>query len=330
MRRSTRGFTLIELLVVIAIIGVLIALLLPAVQAAREAARRSQCINNMKQIGLALMNYESTNGALPPPLIRTGRCNHGTTPDDYFILNTTGFALILGQLEQQPLYDAYNFSHASSTSNPYGREMRGTSFVNSTVTGTLISAYTCPSDDDPEVVVSTPGTGAFYERNQARRSNYMFAVGQSTDYNCGFRYNDINRLHRPAFYTDRSTKLQEVRDGLSNTVLVGESVQAKSSPSFGPYWGSGTHTSVHGRVLSPINASGNIVAGYENYLPNAPWPTDVQRRPYAWVMSSRHSGGLNMLFGDGSVRFIKNSVTPQVWWAIQTIQGNEIISADQL
>ncbi len=112
--RLRRGFTLIELLVVIAIIGVLIALLLPAVQSAREAARRSQCTNNMKQIALAIMNYESSNSALPPPKIRSGSCTRAYLAGDTTatILNTTAFAMILGYMEQTSILNAYNFSQS--------------------------------------------------------------------------------------------------------------------------------------------------------------------------------------------------------------------------
>src|SRR5229473_2794748 len=127
--RRRIGFTLIELLVVIAIIAVLVALLLPAVQQAREAARRSQCKNNLKQIGIALHNYHDTMNVFPPALISSGRCSPTTNAVECAlyrpVLNTTGFVLLLPYLDQGPMYNAYNFNVASSVSSPYGRPDSG-------------------------------------------------------------------------------------------------------------------------------------------------------------------------------------------------------------
>ena len=153
-RRSARGFTLIELLVVIAIIAVLIALLLPAVQAAREAARRSQCINNLKQIGLAMHNYVSSNGAFPPAKIFSGELTSASNPGGQ-VLNTTAFTMILNYMEQTALYNAYNFSHASNGSGVGtgpNTNVVGSPLVNTTVVGTMIAAYWCPSDAQPTAV----------------------------------------------------------------------------------------------------------------------------------------------------------------------------------
>src|SRR5262249_40317225 len=144
----------IELLVVIAIIAVLIALLLPAVQAAREAARRSQCVNNLKQIGLAIANYESAFGSYPPGSIKYGS---GARQDCVNQRDHTMFALILGNFEQSSLYNAINFSLGSwDSTGPYGLGVNSGA-ANSTAYNTQVSGYVCPSDTLGPYNVTTPG-----------------------------------------------------------------------------------------------------------------------------------------------------------------------------
>ncbi|QDV34474.1 DUF1559 domain-containing protein [Tautonia plasticadhaerens] len=338
--RIARGFTLIELLVVIAIIGVLIALLLPAVQAAREAARRAQCTNNMKQIGLALHNYESSNQALPPPKIRSGSCT-GTYSSNTTgtILNTTAFSMILGYVEQSQLFNAYNFQQTSSNSSWYGAPgqaaLAGSAFVNTTVVGSLVSSYACPSDQEARVENYDVTNFGPYSMQEARRSNYGTATGQYTEYNCLTPGTPSLPTDRAMFYSDASTGLRDVKDGLSNTVMIGEKSQntinwCASFFYFGPYWGSGTHTSTHLVVWPPTSTLA------PKSTPNAPWGNQDgtlsceknKRGSYAWVMSSEHPGGINVCMGDGSVRFIKDTINPYTWYSLQTIRGGEVLSAD--
>ena len=336
--RSTRGFTLIELLVVIAIIAVLIALLLPAVQAAREAARRSQCVNNLKQMGIAFHNYVSTNGALPPAKIWSGSCTTGSNPGGQ-VLNTTALTMILGFMEQTPLYNAYNFSLAGNQSaweapntNPVG-----SAYANTTVVGTMVNTYWCPSDQMPTVVNDTNTANSNpYWRVNAMRANYLVCSSVYDDYNCypvGWTPPTNFQGYRGAFYSDVSTSLADIRDGLSNTFLAGESVQGPShySSNYGPYWGSGTHTSTHGYIPTPTSSAayqaGFAPNGQSGYLYPTSTPVTLLKLPYAWVFSSLHSGGVNMLLGDGSVKFIKNSISTYAWSGLATIAGQEVLDA---
>jgi prepilin-type N-terminal cleavage/methylation domain-containing protein/prepilin-type processing-associated H-X9-DG protein len=333
MKRKS-GFTLIELLVVIAIIAVLIALLLPAVQSAREAARRAQCVNNLKQIGLALHNYHSANDSFPPPKIYSGSCADQSNGGSGLVLNTTALTMILGYLEQTPLMNAYNFSQASSDSAWGGYvginvNLLGDAASNSTVVGTVVAGYMCPSDEDPEVVTYEPfNPAAIYSRNNARRCNYGLSSSMYTEYDCGPP--DMSRVG--AFYAERASKIADFRDGTTNTILSGELHQRHAQDWFGPYWGSGTHTSTFARVAR----KGQWM--WRFYAPNTPWgdndcPGNIaacnpRNLTYGWVYASHHPGGVNVGMADGSVRFIKNSINYDVWYGLTTIQGGEIISAD--
>jgi len=291
----------------------------------------------MKQMGLALHNYESVHTAFPPPKIYSGSCNFSNGGAG-LVLNTTGFVLMLPHLEQQAMSNAYNFSQASSgsswqtsvTGGPANTVLRGSPLVNTTVVGALMAVYTCPSDNTPPVLNET-GTGA-YSRQEARRSNYMFITGRYTDYDCpGSTGNAPNPSWAAAFYTDLSTGMKDFRDGLSNSAMIGESIQEHTATQYGPYWASGTHTAVHGRILRA-----DVGAVAIDYLPNAPASTlsgvasNPKKLGYAWALGSQHSGGMNMLMGDGSVRYIKNSISLATWGAIGTIRGGEVFSADSL
>ena len=313
-RRRLGGFTLIELLVVIAIIAVLIALLLPAVQSAREAARRSQCVNNLKQIGLALHNYASTSGVFPPgysSFYKRDSGDAGTAEDDI----GPGWAwgsMILPQLEQKPIYDAINFN------------LTMTFAANTTIQTLRMAAYLCPSDVTKELVpVRNEGnTATIYTVGSG---NYvgMYGVGE---------IGDAPGAGTGLFYRNSRTSYADILDGTSQTISQGERSHNLSYVTW-------TGRAVGGYLFKTSSFEG----GTDTYNPDpeesftmilGPVGTEngprTPNHPTAHVEDywSRHPGGVNCLFADGSVHFIKNSISPPAWQALATRSGGEVLSAE--
>jgi prepilin-type N-terminal cleavage/methylation domain-containing protein/prepilin-type processing-associated H-X9-DG protein len=329
MNTRPRGFTLIELLVVIAIIAVLIALLLPAVQAAREAARRAQCVNNLKQIGLAMHNYESSNNTLPPGI---KGCCYGTWQ-----------VFILPWVEQQALYNSWNFLGNNSTSgSPYDTPLRYGGAANTTVTRSHVNAYKCPSDG----MNMTPTSS-----NNITSHNYVVNFGntnidQTNPYLgvpwMGSPFDDIGAPLPPQnsgqspngllSAVNGVTAFSGIVDGLSNTLMTSELLVGQGGDLRGfSWWGNGAVFTAWGTPNSTIldlMPSGSYCKPAINT--NPPCDPKGQSSTSGIIISarSRHPGGVNANMCDGSVRFFKNSVSLNVWRAISTTRGNEIVSAD--
>ena len=328
------GFTLVELLVVIAIIGILVALLLPAVQAAREAARRSQCNNNLRQMGIALQNYHDIHNVFPPAKIGSGSMAYKYPAYESWrnvVTNTTGFLLLLPQLEQQPLFQIYNFNYPSSLSSwdSGGKPLAGgatTSVANQPVYSKPLPVFTCPSDTQPASIrnYQANNAGSPYEENNAAESNYLFATGQYTDYASPWQLyvgsrpniNGIVASDIGPFGNDGAAKFGDIKDGTSNTVAIGESKQAvsgKYSSVYGPFWGNGVHTCCHGWTprQTVLHTYNSVTAPYGIFYGSINFDySGVQHRElqYAWQFGSYHPAGALFAMCDGSTRFISDNV----------------------
>ncbi len=316
------GFTLIELLVVIAIIAILVALLLPAVQQAREAARRSSCKNNLKQIGLALHNYHDVHTVFPPGLINSGAIQ--TSVRYNFSLNHTALTMILPFLEQAPLYDTFNFSIASgpaqhaSAPPVYGWDPAG---PNALATSRFIPTYSCPSDAAPSRVTYSNSAAPHYFVTQAATTNYVLLTGHIAESSTGLwnaYKNSTTTLQdgttgvrwRSAFGNNSSLRMRDLKDGTSSTLMIGETKQDKISPTYRTYWGQGRHTGIFGRIVATDRRYAINVSGHE-FCCNGSSTWCCNSRPnlqYAWGLGSMHPGGAQFLLGDGSIRFLSENI----------------------
>jgi prepilin-type N-terminal cleavage/methylation domain-containing protein len=314
--RRQRGFTLIELLVVIAIIAILVALLLPAVQSAREAARRSQCKNNLKQQGLALHSYHDTYNVLPPALMNSGRYNSGIYTGQNTVMNIPGWVYMLPYIDEEARYNAFDVSRGSSQSSPYNRP---TGQLDDSVNVSLwmepLEVIECPSHPDAGGNSTyIPNNNHFYSRRSARYSSYLFSTGVFTDYNANYTaYN--SDIRQGMFGNSGAARFADVTDGLANTFAIGESWAGrdKTSTHYGPWGLVGTHTCCHGRVVS--NSGSSIqrpnahVSNYpRDWALNSAYQGRADGRHYAWVFNSGHDGGAHFLFGDGTVHFISENI----------------------
>ncbi len=318
IRRRRIGFTLIELLVVIAIIAVLIALLLPAVQQAREAARRSQCINNMKQLGLALHNYHSTHTFFPLNMYGGYTGYHTPYMQNFF----SGTPMTMYQQGSKswsfqafllPYIDQASFYN---TLNPGNLPINGSGQMD-----VVVPVFVCPSDSNGSRL--TESTSYTTGGVTVSITSYKGVMGSDSDWGAyannvvtapGDSYVQNNGLFE-IMSNYRPKRVGDIVDGTSNTIVIGEAVVNKdfaSSSGSGPGWSWMNSAEANCMTSAPINI----------YGPKSPVSTPWE---YGWSFASAHEGGAHFLRGDGTVRFLSENMSLTIYRNLSTLYGEEVI-----
>ena len=310
VKTPRNGFTLIELLVVIAIIAILVALLLPAVQQAREAARRSSCKNNLKQMALALHNYHDTHRVFPPGYVI--QRNPGVTTDcaDGNGTNCYGWgAMVLPFVEQAALYDQLkgetnNFAANRSWSCDGGMTARD-------VVRQVLTAFVCPSDAKGPISTTANASG-----NCAAKSNYIGVAGG----NWGSACNNADGM----FYGNSDTRMRDVTDGTSNTLMVGEREAKTNTARRDGIW-----IGTNGSKPSWDNSIGHGDAlggtGSSSATTRERTKINYQGTSANVAFSSLHKGGAQFALADGSIRFLSENIDQGTFrWLGQKDDGNVI------